>query len=338
MIPKTNFIWTSDTEALRIAHVCGNISMGFFQQEKIAVLPYLPRPECGVVVLPELYFGEIDHFWPDVIKHMDILYPKLDDEMTFNLKKLAGSVVDVDLACLSEKENLWREKEKDFYEIINVIFPQTQRMINEIEIRLTNFGPNVSWSIPQGKYDQNQIIFLRKDVPIDHIAEAIVTVVNRSPGWEDKFTWRESEQFVDNLMTETSLRDLFPNFVPTLQSFDQDYKEFESESKKYLKKLGFPVKDKKMVVKNELVTYEGKNISKQLSHRENCLLVIFLENTNKVLDYDQLSEILWKDEEQFSLWAMNKAIGRLRQKLAKLGIRKDHLKPVYGEGYIWVEN
>lgn len=74
-----------------------------------------------------------------------------------------------------------------------------------------------------------------------------------------------------------------------------------------------------------LKSYELENIVNlfpQLTKQERKILTYFIKNKNKVVDKDRISFLMGLSEENFSLWALYKAISRLKNKI------KDHYQLV----------
>lgn len=72
------------------------------------------------------------------------------------------------------------------------------------------------------------------------------------------------------------------------------------------------------------------NLFPQLTKQERKILTYFIKNKNKVIDKDRISFLMGLSEEDFSLWALYKAISRLKNKI------KNHYQLVNfkNKGYI----
>lgn len=72
----------------------------------------------------------------------------------------------------------------------------------------------------------------------------------------------------------------------------------------------------------------------KLTKREKLTLEILYKSRNKLVTYDTISEILWKDNpDDFSLWAISQIVRRLRKKLSFYSINPKIISSVRGEGY-----
>lgn len=72
-----------------------------------------------------------------------------------------------------------------------------------------------------------------------------------------------------------------------------------------------------------------------ISVRERALLVSMLKHKATTLSRDTVAEIWWGQDwqEQYSDWALDQAIRRLRNKLEQLGLSKQLIQTVKGKGY-----
>ena len=53
----------------------------------------------------------------------------------------------------------------------------------------------------------------------------------------------------------------------------------------------------------------------------------------KIIGFDEVADILWRNEEDYSLWAMNKAMQRIRKKLVEIGLPENSLVTKRKQGY-----
>ena len=64
------------------------------------------------------------------------------------------------------------------------------------------------------------------------------------------------------------------------------------------------------------------------------MLVTLIEKQGEIVTYDEISEILFKTEEEYSLYAISKTIQRLRDKLEKNGISGNLIQTLRKKGYL----
>lgn len=82
--------------------------------------------------------------------------------------------------------------------------------------------------------------------------------------------------------------------------------------------------------KIKTILYKNKKII-LLTHREQCLLQLLIENHQKTVSIEEIMAIVWRDKyiEEISINVIKKLVSTLRKKLPN-----NSLKNVYGTGYI----
>ena len=239
--PRARFVWNLSSEVDRIVHTASQIANNFYQKEHIAVLSGIPELNISAAIFPDLNFDDIHGFWKKVKVYEDQIPTLVNNDLKEGINNRITSIK-IDPGLLKEKKVYWQRRENRFWEIIYNLLPSAIDLVADVEIRITNFGTKVSWSLLKNTRNQKLTIYLRKDVSADHIAEAIITAFLRLPGWVDKYSWRESEIVVDALMRETIFSKMFPDFEPTIPSFNKDINKYKNQSNAYLAKLGYPAK------------------------------------------------------------------------------------------------
>lgn len=80
-------------------------------------------------------------------------------------------------------------------------------------------------------------------------------------------------------------------------------------------------------------------VSPLFSMRERAILSALLKTKGTVVLRDTIARFLWGDgwEDTYSDWAIDQAMGRLRRKMASLGIGKDVLRAKKGKGFIFFD-
>lgn len=87
------------------------------------------------------------------------------------------------------------------------------------------------------------------------------------------------------------------------------------------------------LVANYYKNYELENIGEimpGLTPQEKRILTFFLKNKGKVINKDRIFMLMKLSEEEYSLWAIYKAISRLKSKIKE----KYHLKALKDQGYV----
>lgn len=135
-----------------------------------------------------------------------------------------------------------------------------------------------------------------------------------------------------------------------------DYTSLEKHSMSHLRRIHFLSKDNSFTIKlleNYIGSLEEKRpnieykngsvflnevpIQAQFSRKELKVLKGLLQNENKILSRDEVAKYIWpiNTQENYSDWAIDQLINRLRKRLAKLSISKEALKTLRGKGYVF---
>jgi two-component system, OmpR family, manganese sensing response regulator len=90
------------------------------------------------------------------------------------------------------------------------------------------------------------------------------------------------------------------------------------------------INDLKLDLENQLAYRQERAI--ELSDKENQLLAYFMQHSNQLLTHDQISQHLWKEDEQPNSNALAAQIRLLRRKI-EAGQEPPLIHTVYGKGY-----
>ncbi len=110
--------------------------------------------------------------------------------------------------------------------------------------------------------------------------------------------------------------------------------------------LGIPLLSlvfKRMVDLEEIRIVEGnlyvgaKKIVNEMSESETKVLVHMIKNKQEVVNREKIGQILWTDKQakDYSDWAIDRVMSRLRQKMKQVGISPNLLRTVKRRGYVF---
>jgi len=334
----TRWHYSLETEADRIIQAATQTINRFYQKYGFLVLPERVRGSARSIYLPHLHFETIPNFWTK-IKKVD-----LDIPMPINrtIKQQVASLLEKESFKLEEKKinalkSAWTKKEKYFWKTLLGLFPFLATKEFSLEIRPTSFGSSASFNFPNLDKKQTEIkIYTRIDMPIAHIAEAILSSIFTKKLKEQEYDWEEREAVVDFIMSFTKLNDLFPNYKPTIREIRTKEKaRLVLESQKYLKQLGIPT-TKIFTIKNNRVLIDKKPPVEKFSLSEERILESLIKNENRTCSLEEIAEIVWKQDsyEKFSPWAIAKLIQRVRDKFKENGISPAIIQTQRGKGYL----
>lgn len=332
-LPTTSFTWSPDTEIDRILFTAKSISNGFYTGNNFIVLPYLNRPgDTSRVVLPQLEYSKIDNFWDKIAKLERGIPMSVNKDFQQELKKILTEqdFKGINPDRIIEVEDNWSKVEHKYWKLVAEIFPEKIKRIKNIEVRITRFGTISSMSHLH-EHEDEAYIYLREDATISHMASIIIKIL-LFESLTVRYSWRERMGIADFLMTNSKLKSLFPQHEHIVNALNNAQEDNFNKSRKFLEKIGVRYKKKPLSLSEDHILSNGKTIDNYLTNREREILRWMLEQ-KRLITFDEIADLMWDDPDDYSLWAMNKAMQRLRNKLVDLGLPKDSLMTKRKEGY-----
>lgn len=163
-------------------------------------------------------------------------------------------------------------------------------------------------------FDHKEMIF-RLKVTYDEFDEKEKQVLKKIAREEQNFT--NEEKSIYKYLNKTNL------LSPLLIKFI-----FEKTAQENI--LAFD-KDKKIILNSiSIDSFFSRSERKGLRH--------ILSFTNKLIPRDELAKILWSGSDDYTDWALDQFIKRLRNKLKKLGLNKNLIKTVKNQGFLLYTN
>lgn len=80
--------------------------------------------------------------------------------------------------------------------------------------------------------------------------------------------------------------------------------------------------------------YNNLNLSQTLTYKEEQLLRFFMKNSNVLVGREKIGEIVWGSKD-FTVWALEKTVSKLRKKLISIGLSQDIILTKKGVGYVF---
>src|SRR3989344_5863586 len=333
-IPVTKWVYSRETEAQRVLHAAAQTANRFYPKIGFLVLPRLISGNPRFVYLPQFDYQQIPDFW--------VCAARTDNENLIlhgnDLSKQLETLIPTESIDYSGLLMSWQKIEKDFWLVLYQLFPWLSGKIIKVMIMPTKYGTNTSFSVTSLKQLKiTIIIWVREDQFPCQLAEGIISSLFSQDVWINNiYTWNEREAFVDLLMTNTPLAELFPDYQGTLLSLrTQEEAKLAKESVEYLKSLRLPTgevfkfKSNQIMINNQPL----RNLTKQ----EWKLMELLIKSQNQLVSLNQIGDVLWKDnEEKFSPWAMTKLVERLRKKLRNAGVCPELIQTQRGRGYLLI--
>lgn len=336
----TTWEYSEKTEAERLIHCAHQIIVGFYKTNNFIVLPYNPNiDKAHIVTFPDLKYTKIPRFWEQA-KKVDV-NNKLVVDNQYLVTSISNIIQEAKLEKVDFKKTkeLWSKVQNQVLNEIYRVLPSKKDKIKKITIYPTLFGTSCSfnWIDEKGEI----IIYLRENQGIHAITEAIITSLTR----DDVYTkleglWSESEIIIDFLVTQTSIAKILQkyepaeNYIPTLKGVRiKQHAKLLSESEEFYVKLGIPSFTKPFGYNGLIPELFGKPVE-NLTITEKKVLLNLIRKSNTVIEIDEIGDVMFKSEDNFSLYAISKTIQRLREKLEANGISGSYIQTFRGKGYL----
>lgn len=309
---KINFTHSLELESRRLLHIAGSLTKHWFQKHSFLVLPQvLPKVPTSQVIFPDLPYSSIPRFWQQV-NRLTLATPQpAPDNLLSSTQKLLTPHYTPQLynRHLIKLEKQWKSIEKQFWHNLFTLFPTYSNRINSLTIVSSQYGPYTTFNL--ARTDNSDVtIYVRQDSTLDRLLWSILTVLFR-PKMQDElhYTWEEIEALVDWLMHESSLALGLKLTHPTIKNLRaEQIAHYRQQSDTYLASLGFSA--------STLTLPPIPNLTPQ----EQKLLDLFRAKRGLTASYEEIANVLWPANPDWSLYAITKAVERLRSQIKNAGI------------------
>jgi hypothetical protein len=239
-------------------------------------------------------------------------------------KNLIGPNINIpaDLAFGLPVPNNQKIDVNSLWPVISSVIPKALD-VRSIHVWPTNFGTTCSFSLCNGKPPFDIYVWLRSDQRETALVEAIITSLTRPA--QPLASWTESEATVDWIMTDSAVAKALK--TPADQTIADTRSKISANLQKasddFLAKIGAP--------QVTLETIKSINTS-EFSLKEKSLWQKFTDRPNQIISFDDIGG----EADDFSLYAITKAVQRLRDKMESQGITGSLIQSKRGEGYLLV--
>jgi hypothetical protein len=287
-----------------------------------------------LIGLPNLDLNKVKNFW-DIAKKYDYNHlPTPDDASILGLLQILEET-DNKISLEDSKEFIQNIKIKLFNYLVS-LFPEIKNSKTKITIYITNYGSLCSFLYPLKQVDGEfqGYIFLRKDTSPAHLLEGVFSCL-AGQALDEKYSWHQRESIID-FLCESFLdyagirKHGFKTTTKIIKgevSLESIYNYF-----KFLKDNRLQLKTL-LKIKSEVIEVFNNEVSDIFSTKEMRILKAFIDAPYHSLSYDNLASIIWESNEDFSLWAINKTIERIRKKLISEGLPKTIIRTIRNYGY-----
>ena len=139
---------------------------------------------------------------------------------------------------------------------------------------------------------------------------------------QEKFYFSQNEKIVLDYLLNTKVIQLINKkyfiSIPLLEN--------------YIKSTEFKKWDIHINSNNKL-SVNGVIIVGIFSRREESLLKYFIKNHKKIVSREEIAQLLWKDLTQYTDWALDMSMKRLRTKLEQIGLDTNIIRTLRGRGF-----
>lgn len=339
--PITEWLFAPEIDVLRILHTTNQMVTGFYRLQGFLVVPHTYKGEKkDLVILPDLDFTSIPRFWQQA-KLIDkttvpIHAPEALKKATLELY-LKSKLPDPDYKDI---ESLWAEAEHEVLDAIYTIIPGLRNSIRRIYIYPTKYGTRASFDKIRD-FPCEVHMHLREDADLFDLTSALIMAITRNKIYTKfKGMWSESQLLVDWLVEESLVSEVLYKYQSkrvSKSSMDivRSYHNNDAylASQELFKKLGLPHEKSAFDVTDAGVYVDGKPLQ-GISPNEHKILGLLVDRRGNVVTTDELADILFENDDDFSLYTISKNIERLRNRLEFNGLTGGYIKTVRGEGYL----
>jgi len=305
---KITFSYNKKIQSEYLEKVKKVVKEGFYTELNFYILPELPEKFRDRVIFLPRYKNKTESI--DIIKSNELKY-KIKIEKLINQLDKNKEKIEKFLYSTFSKIN------KNFkIQIYPVFFGSVGRY---------EIGKNLIYIFPRFDRTLPQTIKLVVTALVHYSNKKIFTSKNDLNLLRNK-PWFEKQ----NLSKKIASSDKFIKLFGKCEDINDILKfktcaRYISDHKKYLKDLKIKSKEK----------INGNSYFKNLTTKETKLLKALINNKNKIIDYDLISDILWgeKSTEKFSLYAISKTIERIKNKLYQNGQIANLIHCQRGKGY-----
>lgn len=324
----TSWLWSIESEGNRILQAAHNIGNGFYTQNGFTVTSDQDRYTQSSVNIPLLPYRDIPDFW---LKVRDIDFYQLPALDPHHLEKdLVPHLTAYKVPDMAELKGDWEQNNQRVLSALKQNLP-TLAFPHKLNIYPTHFGTISSFNHSQ---DGVTTLFLRKDATIYDLVEGVISSLLRPVHIQQGLSWTESEAVIDHILLYSPLSTLLKEIrdireAGTLPALLQKEGRVSTS---FLAQIGAPGQTHSFSTKEEVVLLDGAPLH-HLTAREAQVLCKLIELRGQTLTYDNLADLIFESEDEFSLTTISKTIERLRQHLEQNGVSSSVIKTERGLGY-----
>lgn len=318
---------------------------GFYTSNNLYVVPYgtdYKIDKDAVVLMPNFDYSRIKKELMSI--KSEIQYDKNAKDLKKQIQEefiRSNTFVEIDSNKLNQIENMIKKALDPIIKKTPIIINQYYGKKINVTIYPTFYGTNGSFNlIPDNDIKNNENIEIILRPRLDKlndpscVVELYSSVITRSLINQNKnLSWRETESISDFF---TKFVFSQANHIGTLDTVTKLNPILLEKSQTFLLQNNLPTGKPLVYDYNSNNIYcINENITDILAPYEFRLLRSLIKNYNNTISFEELSEDIYNShaDVKFSLWGINKTVQRVRDKLETVGIPRESLQNVKGEGF-----
>lgn len=331
---NSRWVWSPAHELSCVLGACKNITNGFFELNHFFALPDNSTYHGGnTVSLPhQLPFTQISSFW-DRVSQVDLscIPYRVPPDLKNELLPMFLTLPPLDYLAL---QSLWKSHQADILRLaseqLGVAFSQYRLSIYPVR-----FGTIGSFNLSTNSHIS---VFWRADQSLHTLVEIILSSVLRPQHNQLALSWSESEAVIDHLMTVSPLARFLNRlsaapYQGTLAPLKRESpRKLVQASQKFLRLIGAPIVAPRLTIVNGVPHCHNLPLH-GLTDRETKILVTLIDKAPRAISYDQLADLIFASDDEYSLAVLSKVIDRLRDKLERNGLTRSYLATERSVGY-----
>lgn len=334
--------YSLETEANKLLHDLQQLYSGFYLKNGWYPLPLGTKTKFtdSSVIFPTFDYSKISVFY----KNKKLVEDSNQFEgRNTELLELAKSQLSESNLFIKISNAKLKKLEADYTKVLKPSILKLKKSFGylkgtklNIQISPTQFGTCGSFNHPYKEdfltnSDINLVFYLRVGQPADQVKEYLASSLTR--GFVNHLEWKCTEA-VSDFITEHILDS--KTHVPTLDRISKVNKTSLKKSLKFLRTYNLPTGKVLDYFENEnKIILLGENITTKFTQYEFRTLRELILKKGTVATFDDLSNCLYKAEigEKFTFWGITKTIQRIRDKLELLGVPREQIVNVKGQGF-----
>ncbi len=308
--------------AWQLAQIATKIRNEFYQRERLYVLPYLPQKSRERAI----HFPRVAGFAEQLRVVNDFEH---FPDLTVSIRQSLENFASIDSKKYAVQLQKYKHALEQIMSSIEIKLKLVFSISNSITIIPTFYGSIGSYDL----WNSNIYLFPRIDLAPEKVLFLIINALVHLYEFQgidlhvNHSLWREKQERVKELITLHNLKVESVSYVEFSACINnKTIGNLAHESAKYLKELGYPI--------NSYIT-SAEQIP-NLSKSEFLVLSEFLDHRTLVVSFGRIAELLWGNESgtKYSLYAISKAIQRIRDKISSSGVHQNLIHCDRRKGYV----